>query len=182
MRLSHKLLAAVLLAGGCVAGGPAFAQAELDYVQPLQPQAVQNVQQSLRGAGFYNGRIDGVWGPDSRAALERFQQTHQLLVTGHMNQATAASLGLSPDMLVAPQTAAAAPFNGGALHPAAVQSVQGRLRALGFYNGPLDGIWGAGTQEAIQRFQQGRGLQPNGQLNPVTLNAMGLGQEVLATR
>jgi peptidoglycan hydrolase-like protein with peptidoglycan-binding domain len=181
MRLFHNVLLTGLLLGAGFAG-PAFAQNELVYVQPLQPQGVQSVQQSLRNAGFYNGRIDGMWGPDSHAALEHYQQTHQLLVTGQMNQATAASLGIAPDMLVAPQTAAAAPFNGGALRPAAVQSVQARLRGLGFYNGSVDGVWGAGTQEAIERFQQGRGLQPNGQLNPVTLNAMGLGPEVLATR
>jgi peptidoglycan hydrolase-like protein with peptidoglycan-binding domain len=29
---------------------------------------------------------------------------------------------------------------------------------------------------AIERFQQSRGLQPNGQLNPPTVNALGLGE------
>jgi len=34
----------------------------------------------------------------------------------------------------------------------------------------------SGTQMAIERFQQSRGLQPNGQLNPLTVNALGLGE------
>ena len=55
-----------------------------------------------------------------------------------------------------------------------MRNVQSRLRTLGFYRGQVDGAWGAGTQTAIERFQQGRGLQPTGQLNPATAQAMGL--------
>jgi peptidoglycan hydrolase-like protein with peptidoglycan-binding domain len=43
----------------------------------------------------------------------------------------------------------------------------------------VDGVWGQSTQSAIERFQQGRGLQPNGQLNPATLGAMGLSPDSL---
>ena len=57
-----------------------------------------------------------------------------------------------------------------------MRTVQARLQALGFYNGAIDGVWGPGTQSAIERFQQGRGLQPNGQLNPATVSALGLGE------
>ena len=32
----------------------------------------------------------------------------------------------------------------------------------------------AGTQAAIERFQQGRGLQATGQINPATAQALGL--------
>ena len=53
------------------------------------------------------------------------------------------------------------------------------LRGLNFYTGPVDGIWGAATQQAIERFQQGRGLQVNGQLNPATIAALGLDPNVL---
>ena len=55
-----------------------------------------------------------------------------------------------------------------------MRNVQSRLRTLGFYRGQVDGTWGAGTQAAIERFQQGRGLQPTGQINPATPQAMGL--------
>ena len=97
-----------ILAGGlglaALAALPAAAQQApppLAYVQPLPWPAVQNVQDRLRQAGAYNGRIDGIWGADSQAALERFQQTNQLQVTGQLNQATAATLGLDPNTLVA---------------------------------------------------------------------------------
>ncbi len=60
--------------------------------------------------------------------------------------------------------------------------MQSRLLALNFYSGAVDGIWGASTQSAIERFQQGRGLQPNGQLNPATVTALGLSADAISFR
>ncbi len=182
-----------LLAGGIVLAAmavltPGRAQpvAPLAYVQPLPTNAVASVQERLRAAGAYAGQVDGVWGPDSAAALQQYQQTHQLQVTGQMNQATAATLGLDPGSLlaVAPPPAAAPPPSppGDQLRPASVRTVQARLAALGFYRGAVDGVWGQSTQTAIQSFQQGRGLQPNGQLNPATVSAMGLPADSVAYR
>src|SRR5271166_3599897 len=142
---------------------PAAAQPNpppLAYVQPLPSAAVQTVQDRLRQAGVYTGRIDGIWGADSQASLERFQQAHQLQVTGQLNQAPAA------DHLL----------------PASVRAVQARLGSLGFYSGAVDGVWGGATQVAIENFQRARGLLPDGQLGPATITAMGLAPEALAYR
>ena len=57
------------------------------------------------------------------------------------------------------------------LNQRAVRNLQRQLRALGYYRGGLDGIWGAGTQAALERFQRGRGLEATGQVNPVTAQA-----------
>jgi peptidoglycan hydrolase-like protein with peptidoglycan-binding domain len=156
----------------------------LAYVQPLPAPAVQSVQDRLRQSGVYTGRIDGIWGADSQAALERFQQAHQLQVTGQLNQATAATLGLDPQSLVATPVAAPAPPPLPADHllPASVRAVQARLRTLGFYGGAVDGVWGEGTRVAVENFQRGRGLQPDGQLGPATVTALGLAPEALAYR
>jgi peptidoglycan hydrolase-like protein with peptidoglycan-binding domain len=82
MRCSAILAAGLGLAALSPLPAPAQpASPPLAYVQPLPPSAVQQVQQRLRQAGVYSGRIDGIWGPDSQAALERFQQTSQLQVT-----------------------------------------------------------------------------------------------------
>jgi peptidoglycan hydrolase-like protein with peptidoglycan-binding domain len=179
-----------IIAGGlalvAVSAMPAAAQQPLPplaYVQPLPGSAVQGVQQSLQQAGVYTGRIDGVWGADSQAALERFQQAHQLQVTGQLNQATAATLGLDPNsLLTSPVAAPPPPPPPDHLLPASVRAVQARLRTLGFYNGAVDGVWGEGTQVAIQNFQRARSLQPDGQLGPSTTSAMGLAPEALAYR
>ncbi|WP_084112542.1 peptidoglycan-binding domain-containing protein [Belnapia moabensis] len=176
-----------ILAGMLLAGQAAAQQApSLMYSQPLAPAAVTQVQERLRQAGLYSGRPDGVWGPDSQAALERFQQSRGLQVSGQMNQATAATLGLGPsELLAAGPTAGPAPGTPAAmatdpLSPAAVRNIQNRLRAMNFYRGPVDGAWGAGTQSAIERFQQGRGLQATGQVNPATAAALGLDPNNLA--
>jgi peptidoglycan hydrolase-like protein with peptidoglycan-binding domain len=132
----------------------------------------------------YNGAVDGVWGPDSFAALQQFQSTHQLQVTGQLNQATATALGLDPALLLGtqqallPQPVPAADT----LRPSSVRLVQERLRTLGFYTGGVDGVWGQSSANAISQFQQNRGLQPNGQLTPATATAMGLPPDSLAYR
>jgi peptidoglycan hydrolase-like protein with peptidoglycan-binding domain len=155
----------------------------LAYVQPLPPQTVQAVQDRLRQAGVYNGRIDGIWGADSETALERFQQAHQLQVTGQLNQATAATLGLDPNALLAsPAAASAPPPPPSRLTPASVRTLQARLGSLGFYSGAVDGVWGAGTETAVENFQRARGLQADGQLGPATVTALGLTPDGLAYR
>lgn len=153
----------------------AFAQQPppLSYVQPIAPPGLRAVQDSLHRAGIYGGAADGVWGQDSQAALQQFQQAHALLVTGQMNPATAQALGLDPARLleIAPFQAAPPPMR---LGPDAIRNIQSRLRQMGYYEGGLDGEWGPGTQSAVARLQQQRGLQPTGQLTPPTVTAMGL--------
>jgi peptidoglycan hydrolase-like protein with peptidoglycan-binding domain len=166
------LLASPLLTPAMAVAQPA---SPLVYTQPLAPGAAMRVQERLRQLGAYAGRVDGVWGPDSQAALERFQQSRGLQVTGQLSQATVSTLGLSPAELVAIAPGpVASPAAAEPLSPAGVRNVQARLRALGFYRGGVDGIWGPGTQAAIQQFQQSRGLQTTGQLTPTTIDAMGL--------
>jgi peptidoglycan hydrolase-like protein with peptidoglycan-binding domain len=169
-----------------VLGAPAISQTipPLAYVQPVPPAAIQAVQDHLRSAGAYGGAVDGVWGPDSAAALQRFQANHQLQATGQLNEATAAALGLDPAALLGMQQAAAPPPVPPAdtLRASSIRAIQERLRGLGFYTGNVDGVWGQSTQSAIQQFQQNRGLQPNGQLNPATITAMGLSPDSLAYR
>ena len=165
-------------------GGKVQAQTApgLVYTHALSASAIASVQQRLQQAGVYNGRPDGVWGPESQAALERFQQTRNLQVTGQLNQATVATLGMPPSEVLASGAAPApaqsatspTPASVEPLSPAVIRNVQQRLRALGFYRGSSDGVWGAGTQAAIERFQQGRGLQATGQINPATIQALGL--------
>jgi len=169
MTLKHALLPLLL------AASPVLAQQAppLAFVQPLSPAATQSVQERLRDAGVYMGPVDGAWGPASQAALDRFQQARGLAVTGSINLATAQALNIGmPQLLPPPATEAAIPIAG--LSRPAIRNVQNRLRALGFYRGAADGIWGAGTQAALERFQRGRGIEATGQINPVTAQALGL--------
>jgi peptidoglycan hydrolase-like protein with peptidoglycan-binding domain len=168
----HALALGVLL-GTTMAMPAVLAQSvpPLVFAQPLSPAATQSIQTRLKDLGVYTGRLDGIWGPDSQIALQNFQQTHGLQSTGGLNQATLNSLGLRVGDLFPSATpvAAMAPVS-----PTLVRTVQSRLQQLGFYAGAVDGLWGAGTQDAIAKFQQGRGLQANGQINPITLTTLGI--------
>ena len=57
---------------------------------------------------------------------------------------------------------------------AAVRAVQRKLRALGFYTGWPDGIFGEGTQRAVDAAREAYGLTPNGLVDWALYQALGL--------
>ncbi len=55
-----------------------------------------------------------------------------------------------------------------------VREIQEKLKENGFEPGPLDGVFGPKTFTAVLRFQQVRGLVPDGEVGPQTAAALGL--------
>ena len=55
-----------------------------------------------------------------------------------------------------------------------VRAVQRRLRALGFYHGWPDGIFGAATQQAVNAAREAFGLSPNGLVDWALYHHLGL--------
>jgi hypothetical protein len=55
-----------------------------------------------------------------------------------------------------------------------VRNVQQTLSAEGVDAGPVDGIWGPRTHQALREFQEREGLDASGQLNAPTLAALGI--------
>ena len=60
----------------------------------LTPDMVRQVQQNLTQAGTYKGRADGVWGPQTEAAVRDYQQQHNLSATGQLDQPTLSAMNL----------------------------------------------------------------------------------------
>jgi len=56
---------------------------------------VADAQERLARQGYYRGEIDGVFGPETRRAIMRYQSDHGLGVTGQLNMDTLRVLGLS---------------------------------------------------------------------------------------
>ena len=56
----------------------------------------------------------------------------------------------------------------------AVTTIQTKLRRWGYFNGPVDGVFGSGTAKAVRYFQQSNGLTPDGVAGPATLKALGM--------
>jgi peptidoglycan hydrolase-like protein with peptidoglycan-binding domain len=146
-------------------------------VAVAQPSAdTRDAQQRLKDLGMYNGPVDGLWGPDTQYAVERYQRERGLATTGRIDEPTrmalretASTRGTTGSMGAGAAGSAAVALS----NPTDVRTVQNRLRQLNFYQGEANGMWGPDTQVAVENFQRARGL-PIGQMDQATLRAMGL--------
>ena len=109
----------------------------------------------MQTAGYYKGPIDGIYGPQTVAAVEQLQTDSGLPVTGLVDQATALAL----DKKLAKV----------GLQTAALQSV---LKLTGSYTGPIDGKWTPELTDALKQFQTDAGLPPTGAIDAATLAAL----------
>jgi peptidoglycan hydrolase-like protein with peptidoglycan-binding domain len=55
---------------------------------------IKTVQNKLIDKGYNVGKVDGIWGSRSAAALKKYQQANGLQATGQLDQQTADTLGL----------------------------------------------------------------------------------------
>jgi len=120
------------------------------------------VQQDLADAGYYGGAIDGVYGPETVAAVEALQQANGLPVTGTIDRATAEALQAEL------ATLAGASAQDSVATTAAVQQT---LKLVGFWDGPVDGVWTPELTEAVIAFQTELGVEPTGTVDAATVNA-----------
>jgi hypothetical protein len=70
--------------------GPIYAYNDLP-----PDQVVANVQVALQQQGYYQGDVDGLLGPLTRAAIATYQRDRGLYVTSAIDQPTLESLGMS---------------------------------------------------------------------------------------
>lgn len=125
---------------------------------------LKEAQTILTALGYYKEGIDGVLGIETIFAINQFQEAQNLAVTGELNPETLARLrNLSPanrssDYINPPNTN---PGNMVVEPPVDILDLQRRLSAQGFYNGPLNGIYDAATQAAINRAQRAYNISVN---------------------
>ena len=78
-------------------GEPAWKQNNYSDQAPAGQQTVRDIQAQLARLGLYGGSIDGLYGPQTRGAIEAYQQQRGLVVDGvpspqllsHMTQSSA---------------------------------------------------------------------------------------------
>lgn len=70
--------------------GPIYAYNDLP-----PDQVIANVQAALQEEGYYQGEVDGLLGPLTRAALADYQRDHGLYTTAAIDEPTLDSLGLT---------------------------------------------------------------------------------------
>ncbi|MEC4853216.1 MAG: peptidoglycan-binding domain-containing protein [Jaaginema sp. PMC 1079.18] len=44
----------------------------------ISPEQVRSLQQRLRAAGFYDGNVDGLWGPQTQEALDNARRVYNV--------------------------------------------------------------------------------------------------------
>ena len=62
--------------------------------------------------------------------------------------------------------------NGAPVADPTVEATQERLAQLGYYNGPVDGIFGPTTRDAVAKYQIDNQLDVTGSLSPDTLQSL----------
>lgn len=124
---------------------------------PAPSSQAKTDQWNLRDTGFDPGAIDGIWGPSSRAACERFQTAARIAVDGICGDNTRAALRMVPSWHTAPDRAG----DGGY----AARLWQQKLHDHG-WRIELDGIWGAHSASILRQFQADKGLRADGIRGP----------------
>ena len=140
---------------------------------------VKEVQETLRELNFYGGEVDGLFGPNTRVAIEAYQSKMGLRVTGTVDESLLDQLGtgsVKPAVLPspAPRAEAAEPAvartqDAAVARPVSVvrderiAKVQAGLREFGNEAIEVDGVMGARTAAAIKEFQSLFGLEMTGE-------------------
>jgi murein L,D-transpeptidase YcbB/YkuD len=121
------------------------------------------LQQSLSDAGYYTGAIDGVYGPQTVAAVEALQEANGLPQTGTLDKATAAALDAE---LTALGAAAAQQAT------TSTAAVQQTLKLAGYWDGPVDGQWTDALTDALVALQTDLGIPATGTVDAATTAAL----------
>ncbi|WP_083883554.1 peptidoglycan-binding domain-containing protein [Spirulina subsalsa] len=100
-----------------------------------QGDEVREIQQRLNSLGYLAQAPSGVYDEATEAAVRNFQRDRNLAVDGQVGGSTFNQLR-------------------SAISAEQVRSLQQRLQRGGFYRGPVDGIWGPQTQQALESAQR----------------------------
>jgi N-acetylmuramoyl-L-alanine amidase len=134
---------------------------------------VKLIQQKLNSLGIDSGPVDGSFGSKTLSAVLIFQKVRGLEVDGRVGPKTWAELFVNIQGSI-PETKP--PYPGESLKKGYkgenVMLVQGRLNALGFNSGEVDGSFGSITLNAVLAFQRARGLEVDGRVGPKTWGAL----------
>ena len=120
------------------------------------------LQTELQLIAYYEGEIDGIYGPQTVEAVKLLQKDSGLPETGFVDMATANALDAK--LAEVGQQAAAAELTD-------IASLQTVLKLTGFWTGPIDGQWTDELTAALQAFQTALGVPPTGEVDAATLAA-----------
>ncbi len=124
---------------------------------------VVDVQRMLQALALYDGDADGIYGQHTRAAVRSFQDARGLAIDGIVGSRTRGELASlhraaqSGMVLAADGTLLRRGISGNT-----VRALQTILDLLGFSPGPIDGLFGPLTNDAVIHFQRDNSLTVDG--------------------
>jgi hypothetical protein len=126
---------------------------------------IAGLQTALKVKGFYRGRIDGLRGPQTTAALRAFRRRSRIRSSSLVDRRTRSALG-----------ALGRPWYGSRLLRRGdigldVAALQFELRYHGFF-APANGAFGDRTMFALKRFQRFAGIAADGVAGRTTYAAL----------
>lgn len=153
--------------------------------------AVSEIQAILMLLDYFDGPVDGKFQETTATAVQAFQVDVGLNDDGIVGPATWEKLLPTPSTEFTPPEVPAetattpdetteaekdAPVELPTLRKGmsgpAVSRVQETLRARGFYNGAIDGLFGPATEAAVKAFQRSVQLADDGVVGPATWQAL----------
>ncbi|WP_084077693.1 peptidoglycan-binding protein [Ureibacillus massiliensis] len=135
--------------------------------------AVTELQNTLKKLGYYDGPINGIYNTSTKYAVGDFQREYSLKADGLAGPQTLTKLAEVTSNKAAPtvpQTDAPSSILGPGSSGVAVTSLQTTLKNLGFYDGPINGIYNTSTKYAVGDFQRALNLTADGLAGPQTLS------------
>lgn len=153
------------------------AGADLRYPPLVADRAlISEVQSMLAVKGFYHGLVDGVDGPETRAAIADYERGINVSPTGEPSVKLLARMRMdqlvreelvplparAPATNLNPETPATATS---AITATQILSVQQAMNSFGYGPVTADGVFGEETSAAIQRFEMNQGISVSGKIS-----------------
>jgi peptidoglycan hydrolase-like protein with peptidoglycan-binding domain len=135
------------------------------------PEIIADIQRELTRRGYYDGVVDGRYGPRTDAAVRDFEQANGLKASTEPNEALLAAIKRSTKPAKTPSGLRPASVQQIRLEPNAdtsakrVVAVQRALAEYGYGQIKPTGVVDADTKAAVERFERERRLPITGQVS-----------------
>jgi hypothetical protein len=174
VRAAAKPMKAARLPKADAASVPATPQLAAPHALRTLGELITDIQRELARRGYYDGPVDGLYGPRTDGAIRDFERAAGLKPSAQPSEELLQAITQSPLTSVngtrsAPVTGAnrssAPPPPQTAVAPARIIAVQRALSEFGFGQIKPTGTPGPDTQRAIEAFERQRNLPITGRLS-----------------
>jgi peptidoglycan hydrolase-like protein with peptidoglycan-binding domain len=152
-----------------------------DYIENHPVRSDIMMQVVLKSYGYYDGKIDGIFGNISKKALISLQKSNNIDSDGKIGPQTCTLL-LNKKTIVKKNISTSVNISNEISQPETTYSqeiydAQIILKNLGLYLSSLDGINGPQTKRAVKEFQSKAGLVSDGVIGSKTKAALSKGED-----